>query len=167
MSGRNFDGLFESLEASFSAASASADRTAAEDLALSFRQDRSLASVLATGSWAAQLTTGTSSPIAAVGADYAETVCGTLIPLGQLVARRSTLAATPVLAQQSLVQRLREWVRAAAKVQVEGSVQRLSGHLISVGRDHLMIGSGGCETLLPLEAVERISRLRGSSTDAL
>ena len=156
-------GLFESLETSFSAASAAEDRAAADDLALSLQQDRLLRDVLLRGSWAHQAPVARTDVITGVGADYVELASGDLIPLADLVAVEID-AGPPEDLPGSLLETLRGWARAGAKAQVDGLNGRTEGLLVAVGRDHLMLATRQGRRLVALDAVSRISRLRGSST---
>lgn len=159
---RRFSGLFESLEASFVAAEGLDERRAAEDLALSLRQDRSIRDVLARGGWSLQRPEGI-QPVRELGRDYVS-AGPNFVPLS-----RSTFVATPgsppLLSEATLLQRLREWTRSGLEVSVRAGQNEFSGRLLSVGRDHILVG-GRKERLVPVASIERVSRLRGGSTDA-
>lgn len=166
MSGRTFKGLFESLEASFEAAGAHADRQAAGDLALSLLQDRSTAEILGRGGWGLVGRDRIGGPITAVGRDYA-VVGADLVPLRGLVARRTASADAPEVRRDSLRERLRGWARQGRRVDMSTGEERVAGRLLAAGRDHLIVGTTGGETLVPYGVVDRITPLRGSSADAL
>lgn len=165
MGDHRFDGLFESLEATFSAAAAAADRSAAGDLALTLQQDREAQDVLARGGWRLRGSGGARLEIAAIGDDYAAAADGTLVPLGRVIAFEER-NEPPRREQRSLLQVLRGWVREGAKVQVEAQDEVVCGPLLAVGRDHLLVATPRGRCLVALSTIRRIRRRRGSSADA-
>ena len=163
MDDNGLTGLFESLETSFSAAAAAADRTAADDLALSLQQDRLLRDVLLRGSWAHQVHGAPPEVITGVAADHVQVASGDLIPIGRLSALQVEDEGPEALTG-SLLETLRAWARESAKVQVEGLNGRMEGLLAAAGRDHLILATRHGRRLVPLDGVSRVSRSRGSST---
>jgi hypothetical protein len=163
MSGRRFNGLFESLEASFEAAEGRAEREAATDLAMSLRQDRSLVQVLRQGGWVLRGPDQPPEPIAAVGIDYLETEHD-VMPLGAAVIE-SGPSQPPRLRRDSLIEVLRGWARRGHSVRVSAGHRTVSGRLEAVGRDHLVVASPRGRVLVPCACVERVTRRPGSSVD--
>lgn len=165
MTDDRFSGLFESLEATFAAAEAAAEDLAADDLALSLRQDRTLVDVLLRHGCSLERAGALPEPVVAVAPDHVETATGNLVPLAAAVVR---LEPTPPPAQRdvTLLSVLREYVRSGADVQVEGPSGLVRGRLTTVGRDHLSLATRRGPRVIALGAVRRVSRVRGSSEDA-
>jgi hypothetical protein len=164
MTEHRFNGLFESLEARLAASVAAEERLAAEDLALSLQQDRTARDVLLRSGWTVRRPDRGAERVLAVGHDYVQTDSGSLIPIPTTIASE-TVAPTPAPLDTSLLERLRDWARSGAKVQVEVDSGTYHGLLLAAGRDHLVIASQGVRYMIPLAGVTWISRRYGSSTD--
>lgn len=166
MGERQLEGLFEDLGSTFEAAVAREERAAADDLAMSIRQDRSSADVLASGPWSVregELVTAVDQ----IGRDYVVSSLGSLLPLRRLTAVHAPGGRFPVVRRDTLLERLRDLARRNERVLVtasEGVV--VEGTLLAAGRDHvLVIDGGGRRHLIGSAAIERVSRPRGSSAD--
>lgn len=165
MADRRFDGLFETLEATFEAAIAAEDRSAAEDLALSLRHDRSIRDVLQRGGWEMRRPGELPERVAAVGLDYIETERGHLVPIDGVSAFEVDSAPAEER-DETLLQILRASARFGAKVQIELHNATVEGQLLVAGQDHLLVETRHGKALVPLDAVLRISRRHGSSKGA-
>ncbi len=162
---RELERVIARLEARFDAALARDEEEAAADLAASLRQDRTLADLVRAGDGLRLVEGDGALPaVTVVGADY----CGTGIPV--TCVRR--LGSTPLLAEpqgsppearrDSLQEVARRWARAGWRVQVGLETDRLTGRLLQVGPDNLVLEGPPApgRLLVPLWLVSSIRLVR-------
>ncbi len=148
------------LEARFDAALAVEEEEAAADLAISLRQDRSLAELLRSGGALRLLDTdGAGSAVTVLGADY----CGTGTPLacvrrlGSLPLLVENGGRPPETRRDSLQEVAPGWDRAGRRVLVGlDTAQNVSGRLIQVGPDNVVLEKGTGRLIVPLWSVGSI-----------
>lgn len=146
----------DALEASFEAAVAREEDVAAADLAFSLRQDVDLREAVgrSDSGWALMRAGGARHHVDEVGRDY---VCA-----GPLLVRsgRATLmqgpGPSPTISDRTFLEVLGAVCRRGAVVTLEG----VAGRLVRVARDHVAVQRGDAETMVGLDAVERV-RLEG------
>ena len=149
------DGLFTSLEAQFGAAIDRAEEEAAADLALSFRQDRSLRDDLLEGSWIAVTELGPRR-VCEVAKDHVRVEPGNVIlPLFSTVFRRAP-GQSAERTDVTLMGLLRRNVRLGAEMTIEAQDGSIAGRAIACGEDHVSIFSRGEEFLIPMAQVRAI-----------
>ena len=157
------DRLFSSLEAQFGAAVARAEEEAADDLALSLRQDVPVKTLLRNGMW--QVATGTEwEPVCEVAKDHVRTASGRLIPFSEARLRRGS-GPRPTTTNASVAQVLRQESRRRREVVLALRDQTIVGHPISCGDTHVLVRSQKQEYLLPLSQICRIKLSHGDSVD--
>ena len=152
------DGLLQSLGATFDAAVAREEEEAAADLAMSLRQGRSFADVLARSSWRATLDAGSSAPVEAVGPDFVVANWGGrhLIPMAHVEVSPTT-GVRPDRISMGFVELLRDVARAGKAVIALSSQGEHSGILRWVGPDHLALEGRRGLVLMPLAALRRVT----------
>jgi hypothetical protein len=162
-------GLFTSLGATFEAEIARDEEEAAQDLAFSLRQGRSLADVLERGSWQLQTPSGP-RPISVVAVDYvvAGDVPAVIAPLDRAVfeaaADRSgsdhqAKPTDPSPARDmdsTFLQLLRSVARAGARARIESASGSVSGRLLWAGTDHVAVGAGHRQFAISLQAIDSV-----------
>jgi hypothetical protein len=141
--------LFSSLESSFSAAISRSEEEAAEDLAVSLRQDLPLAHLLARS----PVSVRAGAPVIEVGRDFVRTEDQVLYPLRSTVFESQTEGRSPEPTDRHLVDVLRAAARSKADARVEGPFETVTGTVIRCGPDHISIRQNGTEVLIPLEVV--------------
>jgi hypothetical protein len=156
---RELERVIARLEARFDAALAHEEEEAARDLEASLRQDRTLSELVRAGVPLRLLEgDGSMLPVTVVGADY----CGTGLPLTCV----RTLGSTPLVAEvegrvpearrDSLHEVARRWSRGGCGVQVGLETENLSGRLVQVGPDNLVLEAAAGRTIVPLWLVRSI-----------
>ena len=154
------EGLVSSLEAQFGAALDRAEEEAASDLALSFRQDRSLRERLAQGSWSA-LTESGPRRVCEVAADH---VC---VEPGDLYLRTASITFTkgdglpPRCSDSTLTNLLRRFMREGTDLAVDLGDKALAGRVKACTDDHVYLRSKNQDLLVPLAQIRSIRPFRG------
>jgi hypothetical protein len=164
MADARLERLFESLGASFEAAVAREEEVAAQDLALALRNDRCLGDDLVGNGGATVVLGGwPQDRVTEVGRDY----LGTGLPLGSVVVmdravvRRDGQGPAVRRSERNVVEVLRGWARAGVRVRALTSGGELTGRLVVVGRDYLVIKGVAGESLAGLDAVAAIRIVHG------
>jgi hypothetical protein len=163
MADHRVDGLLQSLGATFDAAIAREEEEAAADLAMSLRQDRSLADVLMRSPWRVVLRPGFSPRLDVVGPDHVVASGGGrhVIPLRWLEVTPDATARPPDRDSRLLVEVLRDVARSGRDVSVLGPGGDHRGVLRWVGTDHLALETHRGLFLLPLEGLRRLTVKEG------
>jgi hypothetical protein len=150
------------LAANFDAALARSEDEAASDLALSFRQGRTLADVLLrAGGVEARLRDGLRCVVTIVGDDF----CGggdpvtRAMPWGGACFQSSSVAAPPNRYHGDLMSLAREWTRRGARVEVASVAGNLQGVLAEVGSDYLCVVTKAGRCYVGRAALTEISLL--------
>ena len=147
------------LEARFEAALAREEEEAAIDLALSLRQDRSLADLVRSGVALRLLEAdGGRPPVTVLGADY----CGTGTPLtcvrrlGSTPLLSDATGAVPATRRDSLQEVARRWARCGRSVEVGLETETVKGRLAQVGPDNIVLDAAAGTVIVPLWLVDSI-----------
>jgi hypothetical protein len=134
--------MLSELAASFDAAVARSEDEAASDLALSFRQGRTLVEVLLrAGGLEARLRDGLRCSVALIGDDF----CGggepvtRVVPWAAACFQPSPAAAPPSRYHGDLMSFARDLTRRGARVEVASTAGSLQGVLAEVGSDYLCV----------------------------
>jgi hypothetical protein len=149
------DRFIASLDASFDARLTRAEETAADDLALSLEQDRSLFEALrVAGPLELRLADGATAPVTRLGRDYvaAGASGGVLVPLTEAVLAGSG-DATPSLDGRTLLEVARAWVRTGRRVRVTTHATTVAGRVVRASQDHLALVEGGRSYLVAMSAI--------------
>jgi hypothetical protein len=157
--------LFTSLGATFEAEIARDEEEAAEDLAFSLRQGRSLADVLERNSW--QLVTPAGPrQVTGVGKDYVVAGGRPLLvaPLSK-AAFVSAHGAKPLVSDNTLLQLLRSLARSGARVEIGLSSGTFGGRLLWTGTDHVVVETARRRTAVGLGAIEWVRLEEGLEAD--
>jgi hypothetical protein len=167
--------LFTSLGATFEAEIARDEEEAAQDLAFSLRQGRSLADVLERGAWRL-LTPSGPRPISLVGVDYvaAGGVPAVVAPLlravfdadGEPESFQDMVPETrpPRAVDTTFLQLLRSLARASAPVRIGCPAGPLSGRLLWAGTDHIAVEATRRRMAISLRAIDWIVVEEGIGT---
>ena len=147
------------LEVVFDAAVARDEEVAADDLAFSLDQDRTLRDVLTRAAAASLVESdGRTLEVSAVGEDYVATAGdrSLLRPLDQAIFSVSRPSRRSERRSDILLDRLRDMARRAALVDVETRVGRFSGRLTRARRDHLQLENRVSTLLIPYGVIASI-----------
>lgn len=147
--------LFTSLGATFEAEIARDEEEAAEDLAFSLRQGRSLADVLERGSWHLMTPAGR-RPVSFLGADYAVADPAIVVPLGSAVFAASDEPSQVDVSDGTLLQFLRSLARSGALVEVTSHAGVFGGRLLWTGTDHVVVDTGAGRIAIALGGLEMV-----------
>lgn len=158
------DNVVRPLEVVFDAAVARDEELAADDLALSLDQDRTLEDVVTRAS---RLTTlrlgGRARPVARIGVDYVETMSpgSEYMPLDQAIYRVDGSGEAIEPLETSFLEILRTLVRAHAFVELETREGKFTGTLARARRDHLQLGTATDTLIVPYAVLVSVSVRRG------
>lgn len=150
--------MLSDLEASFEGSVARDESRAATDLALSLRQDLRIYDRVA--SWGAAVVRGSTERLSGVALDHV--VLGeppqTLVPLEAAVLMPAEArGGAPIRrSDQTLVQALKPWVKAARLVTVATSEGGSEGRIVAATPDHILIARR-TQVLIPYASIRRIS----------
>jgi hypothetical protein len=165
--------LIASLDAAFDASIARQEEEAADDLAFSLRQDRSLTAAMASGApLCARMIDGAALPITHVGSDCVRAGLRgeVVIPVTRLVAETaaSATASRPkVRGDETMLGIVRRGARAGVSAEIRSGSRVLKGRLIRATPDHIeLLGRDG-RALVSLEAVDCLTLLGGNGSDAI
>lgn len=162
---RDAERFLRGLDARLDAAVARHDDEAAADLAFSLSQDRSLHETVARLSVAVLQGAGMGRrEITELGQDYV--ACGRPVdlaaPLARAVVRGRPGRTVVEVGERRLVELLRGWVRAGARVHVQTDHAALEGVLRRAARDHIVVETlDGAWDVVGLSAVASIRWARG------
>jgi hypothetical protein len=151
-------GLFTSLGATFEAEIARDEDVAADDLAFSLRQGRSLADVIERGSWDL-LTPSGPRTLAIVAGDYVAAGSSPVFitPLAGATFVAGSAHITPaMLSDRTLLQLLRRLSRGGFDVELETASGQFRGRLLWAGTDHVVIDGIRGQVALGLDALQWI-----------
>ncbi len=153
------DRLFSSLDSSFSAAVSRSEDEAADDLALSLRQDQLLVHLLARTSVSVR-DRAQRALVVEVGRDFVRTAGECFYPLSTTVLESNQKGPLPASTDRHLVEILRAAARSGSRARVEALGGVVTGLVVRCGPDHVSIRERGTEVLIPLEAIRalRLSR---------
>lgn len=160
--GSDVEGLIRSLGARFEAEVAREEDLAADDLALSLIQGRSLVEVASRQpSLEAVLEGEGRLQVLELGLDHVVVgpPPGAIVPLDAVVLTAGGTASCEVT-QRGLIERLRDHVRPAAEVEVGLGRASIRGTLKAVGPDHLRVESLGQTYLIPISRATRVRVVR-------
>ena len=157
--------VLRELDAGFSATLERHESEAANDLALSLKQDADLSETLSDGSGLSVWLEGHQMRVEAIGADHFVVDPGIwLIPFGRAVATKHFGSSPPRETGRTLLEELRARERHGVQVSccLEDGV--VDGRLAWCGRDHLALVRGDDELVVPLTSLRRIRLSHVGST---
>ncbi len=161
---RQLQRVLRTFEEQFDASLARQEEEAADDLAISLHQERSLASALiGAGEASLWLPGGGSIALSVVGSDYG----GSGIPLSAIWrAERVTVqvraeGSPPAPRRDTFLEVVRLWAREVRQVEVAVPGDSFTGRLTRTGRDHLVVTSSNGRRIIPLELVTSVKLVRG------
>jgi hypothetical protein len=156
------DRLIASLDASFDAAVARAEREAADDLALSLGHSGSFVEAASRlGALEVRIMGGVRAPVRVVGADYVASgdPLTLVVPAGRAVLVETDGRRPGVDLSDGLVPLLLRWSRTTPEVEVATDDGTLRGRLRTAGSDHLRIDVATTRWLLGLQTIRYVRRV--------
>jgi hypothetical protein len=161
--------VFSDLDAAFEAALERQDSDAADDLALSLRQDVDLFETLRDGRPIAVAAGGGRMSVVEVAADHvaAEAIDLWIFPTASAVLVRPTEGTTPRFTTTTLVEALRAATRRAETVACSAGEKECEGRLILCARDHFVLSTAREQMVVPLASIRWVRFVRGGSKGAL
>lgn len=152
MGGSETTGWVDALDAAFEAALAHEEEVAAADLAFSLRQDVDLREAVRRSACAWTLVGAGESrlPVDEVGVDYVR--AGITLVRTRSAILRSAPGPSPRTTDATFVEILGSIARCGTGVDVEEH----RGSLVRVGKDHVALRKGDVETILGLDAIDRV-----------
>ncbi|MGI8774403.1 MAG: hypothetical protein ACR2KQ_05205 [Actinomycetota bacterium] len=156
----HIDQMLQGLSAAFEGSVARHEELAADDLAVSFLQGRSLHEVLGRGKALALLDREASGPpVSLLGSDYVAVgkPPRLIVPLEHAVVRVGSDNEPPQHIEESWIQRARSWRGRRVLVRVLGS--EMSGVLSLVGADYLVL-TREQQIVIPAGAVRALTLYR-------
>jgi hypothetical protein len=160
--------LFTSLGATFEAEIARDEEEAAEDLAFSLRQGRSLTDVLERNPCRV-LTPAGHQVVTALGEDYV--VAGgspaLILPLHRSVFVTGGEGSAPAVSTGTLLHLLRSLARAGARIEVGCGPSSFGGRLLWTGTDHVVMETNQGRLAVGLDAVDWVRLEEGIEAGAV
>jgi len=158
--------VLSELDAAFGSALERQESDAADDLALSLKQDSDLFQTIADGSAIAVLIEGECRPVGTIGADHVVVEPGPcLVPLSCALMLKSTTGQAPRLTSITLLEALRARARRGPTVTCAIGDAEVVGRLAMCGRDHVVVARSGEQLIVPLSTMLWIRFSPEDSTD--
>lgn len=149
------EGLFSSLEAQFGAALDRAEEEAASDLAISLRQDRSIAETLTQGAWTALTELGPRQ-VREVAVDYVCVEPGDhYLPTASVTFRKAE-GEPPRRSDSTFTVLLRRLMRLRTEMTIDLGEGTLVGRVKACADDHAYIRSKKGDHVVPLTQIRSI-----------
>ena len=168
MTDQRLKGLLLGFEAQLEASERRAEEEAADDLALSFSQDRVLADALCrSGAVDVLVDGGARFRVASVGTDFVwiDAPGNRLLPLRGVAVAMDTRGTAPARLDLTLIDVCRSLARAGAEIQVKCPIGGVVGRLEAAARDFLALRKAEERLLVPYEAVAEIRLLNADLAD--
>ncbi|MDP9068868.1 MAG: hypothetical protein M3N53_11070 [Actinomycetota bacterium] len=161
---RHLQRTIRRLEDTFDASVAREEEAAANDLAVSLLQDRTVQiAVTRAGDAVVTPPGGASARLSVVGSDY----CGSGAPLDavwrldRVTVWLQAAGSPPDLDRRSFVEVLRIWAREVRQVEVVADACSFRGRLIRTGRDHVVVAQRNGRRVIPLRLVVGVTLVPG------
>lgn len=161
------DQVLRDLESAFDAALERHEDHAADDLALSLRQDSDLREALLDGRGWGLLLDGHVRPVVEIGEDYVAVEPGPdFVPAPYGSFMPSDHGRPPRLVSKTFREELRSRARLRSFMKCSVAEAGLYGRLALCGRDHIVIAKANGEVLVALDAIRSVRFSPGGSAGA-
>ncbi len=169
MADRHIEHVFKEMDAAFDAALAAEEESAADDLAMSLRQDVPLPALVGRGSWEVAVGDVGFFVVDEIGCDYVRAIDPSaeggrvLVPSPLAVLRRCSTARGPAArTDRRLLTVLRHLVRVGGEIRVNTTIAAVDGRPEAATPTHLLLKGARTEWVIPLEQIRSV-HLSGES----